>query len=299
MGVTVGIPTYLRDYVLIDTIREVLAQQPPPDEVIIVDQTPIHDEQTEAFLRQHHEGGIIRHIRQQEPSVTKACNRILAEARCEVVLYFDDDVRLSPGLIGVHLRGHADSEVMLYTGTVLTPSNVDEHLRLLEEDSAIQTADFHEHVRGGNMSVRRLAAIAAGGFDESFIGPAQGLENDFAIRLSRVVGGRQIYDPKAWIIHLKAPTGGCRIIDNQNPAWAEWEKTYNIWLMGIRHYWPHSLIFVQRAFRSGPRRRENVLHFWRQPMAWAGFFYGAFVAFRRRNQLRSPFAAAAVSKGKT
>jgi hypothetical protein len=141
------------------------------------------------------------------------------------------------------------------------------------------------------MSVRRQEAIAAGGFDENFIGPAQGHENDFAIRLARVTGGKQIYDPAAWIIHLKAPTGGCRIVSRQNPAWGEWEKSYNLWLIGVRHHWPHSLAFIWGAFRCGPRRKENVLRFWRQPLAWGSFFYGGFIACKRRRALRSPFAA--------
>lgn len=291
--ISVGIPTYLRDYILIDTIRQVLAQQPPANEIIIVDQTPSHDEQTAAFLREHHEQGLIRHIRQEQPSVTQACNRILVESTCDVVLFLDDDVRLSPGLIEAHRRDHEKSGVTLANGAVLQPSQAEAYLRDLENSSEARPADFHDDVRCGNMSVLRSAAIVAGGFDENFIGPAQGHENDFAIRLARIAGGNQIYDPAAWIIHLKAPTGGCRIIIRQNPAWTEWEKSYNVWLMGIRHHWPHSMKFIKGAVRCGPRRRENVLRFWRQPMAWISFCYGALVALSRKNNLRSPFVSPA------
>lgn len=292
MGVTfsVGIPSYLRDCVLADTIRQVLAQEPAPHEIIIVDQTPVHDDETESFLRDHNERGLIRHIRQEHPSVTKARNRILAESKCEIVIFLDDDVQLSAGLFGNHARHYADPRIKLVAGAFLWRWQVEPHLKKLQTNPGIRPSDFHEDVRGGNMSVVRAAAIAAGGFDENFIGPSQGEENDFAIRLARTVGGDQIYDPEAWLLHLKAPVGGCRIISRQNPSWVEWEKSYNVWLMGIRHYWPHNLVFIKRAFLTGPRRRENVLRFWRQPMAWFGFFYGAVVALKRKNSLRSPFA---------
>lgn len=289
VSVSVGIPTYLRDCVLVDTLRQVLAQQPQPDEIIIVDQTPIHDDETESFLRDHQDRGLIKHIRQERPSVTMARNRILAEAKSDIVVYLDDDVQLSPGLFAKHARHYADPAIKLVAGAFLREWEVAAHLQSLRGNPGTRPSDFHEDVRGGNMSVLRSAAIAAGGFDENFIGPAQGEENDFAIRLSRAAEGNQIFDPEAWLLHLKAPVGGCRLITRQNPSWIEWEKSYNVWLMGIRHYWPHSLIFVKRAFLCGPRRRENVLRFWRQPMAWFSFFYAAAVAFIRKNSLRSPF----------
>ena len=291
LTVSVGIPTYLRDCVLIDTIRQVLAQEPQPDEIIIVDQTPTHDDETDSFLREHHERGLIRHIRQEFPHVTKANNRILAESKCDVVIILDDDVQLSPGLFAKHVRHYADPSIKLVAGAFVREWDVEAHLQSLQSNPGTRPSDFHDDVRGGNMSVLRIAAIAAGGFDENFIGPAQGWENDFAIRLARIAGGKQIFDPQAWLLHLKTPVGGCRLITHQNPSWVEWEKSYNVLLMGIRHHWPHSLAFIWGAFRSGPRRRENVLRFWRQPMAWYSFFYGALMAYRRKNSFRSPFVA--------
>ena len=42
VSITVVIPTYGRDRVLVDTIRHVLALVPPPAEVIVLDQTKEH-----------------------------------------------------------------------------------------------------------------------------------------------------------------------------------------------------------------------------------------------------------------
>ena len=288
-SVTVGIPTYLRDKVLVDTIRQVLEQDPAPDSILVVDQTPSHDAETEAFLRDRHDRGLIRHLHQEEPSLTGARNRILAESTSEVVIFIDDDVELPPGFVAAHASNYSDEEVNVVAGAFLLKQNLERHFRELKAQPGVRPADSSEDVRGGNHSVRRTAAIAAGGYDENFIGPAQGEENDFSLRLRKICGGKQIYDPKSWLCHLRVPTGGCRIAGNL--AWEEWQKTSNIWLFGFRHHWPHSLVFVERAFRSGPRRKENILRPWRQPMAWAGFIYAAFSAMRKVGHTRSPFTA--------
>ena len=42
VSITVAIPTYGRDQVLVDTIRHVLTLVPPPTEVVVLDQTKEH-----------------------------------------------------------------------------------------------------------------------------------------------------------------------------------------------------------------------------------------------------------------
>ena len=86
--IAIGIPTYLRDQVLVDTLRYVLAQDPPPDEIVIVDQSPTHDEATTLFLEQLRKAGKINLIAQTEPSLTKARNRILVESTSDVVCFW-------------------------------------------------------------------------------------------------------------------------------------------------------------------------------------------------------------------
>jgi glycosyltransferase involved in cell wall biosynthesis len=283
----VAIPTYLREQVLVATIRQVLRQQPVPDEILVVDQTPFHDAETEIFLSENHGRGLIRHLHQGEPSLTKARNRILAEAKSEVVIFIDDDVELPQGYVAAHAANYEDSSVKLVAGTVLSRQQLDAHLRDLGNSSDVRAADSPGDVRGANHSVWRATAIAAGGYDENFIGSALGEEEDFSIRLGEQCGEKQIYDPKSWLIHLRSPTGGCRIANN--PAWSEWQKTLSIWLFGFRHHWRHPKLSVLTAFRVGPGRKENILHPWRQPFAWLSFFYAAFVALKKVNHVVSPF----------
>ena len=49
-NISVVIPTYGREEVLCQTLRDVLASRPEPTEVVVVDQTPRHEDQTEEFL---------------------------------------------------------------------------------------------------------------------------------------------------------------------------------------------------------------------------------------------------------
>ena len=50
LSVSVAIPTYNRERVLIDTIEHVLAQNPPADEVLVIDQTEEHEPETADFF---------------------------------------------------------------------------------------------------------------------------------------------------------------------------------------------------------------------------------------------------------
>jgi len=139
--------------------------------------------------------------------------------------------------------------------------------------------------------VQRRAAIAAGGYDENFVGAANGEETDLAFRLHDL-GALIIHDPTAWLVHLRSPIGGCRIPRNNH--WAEWEKTVSILLFLARHGPEIEQAAVRNlwatALRAGPLRRENVLLFWRQPYAWASVLYASFVAHKcAKRGVQSPF----------
>src|SRR5205085_4668716 len=78
--VSVVIPTYQREGVLLDTIDYLLRLEPPPAEILIVDQTPEHERETALRLARLESAGQIRHLRLPEPSITRAMNVGLREA---------------------------------------------------------------------------------------------------------------------------------------------------------------------------------------------------------------------------
>jgi len=285
--VTLGIATYLRNEVLIETIRQALRLQPPPDEIIVVDQTPIHDTKTDDFLNACHKQGVIQYIKHDSPSLPKARNRILAESKNNIVIFIDDDVELPESYIASHAANYVDEDIVLVAGPSLTKAQLDAHLQSVEQEVMRRPADSWQDVRGCNHSVRRQSAIEAGGYDENFIASAGGEEGDFSERLREKSGGKQVYDPNAWLIHLRSPSGGCRI--PKNPSWSEWQKTVGPWLYIFRHHKKHQFNFLYWIFRYGPGRRENILQPWRQPGAWMSFVYAAFVARRMVKKVSSPF----------
>jgi GT2 family glycosyltransferase len=208
--ITAAIPTYRRDQVLIDTVRDLLALDPPPAEILVLDQTPEHAPDAAAALRDWDAAGRIRWLRLPEPSIPRAMNRGLLEAGHDLVLFLDDDIRPEPVLLQAHLAAHQSTGAALVAGRVIQPWQEGKDF---SEDTGFHFASpqpaWAEEFMGGNFSVRRAVALALGGFDENFVKVAYRFEAEFAHRLRRA-GHRIYYEPAACIHHLKVATGGTR-----------------------------------------------------------------------------------------
>jgi glycosyltransferase involved in cell wall biosynthesis len=301
VSVTVAIPTYQREAELVATVRCVAAQRRTADEVLVIDQSADHTAATNEALASAERAGRIRWIRQPEASLTKARNRALGEARGEVVLFIDDDVLLPEQFVAHHVRHFEGGRVDAAAGPALDREDAFDWSELPAGDPKIRglrmtNSSGHRvegvpHLTGCNHSVRRESAILAGGYDELFIGSAYGEDNDFALRLFER-GGRFIYDPEAWLIHLRAP-GASRVVGN--PAMQEWKKTASALLFAMRHgraLGMHRDLW-KAAARMGPLRKETVVRPWRWPWAWASFAYAVYEArWRARHPVVSPFEGA-------
>ncbi|MFO0075323.1 MAG: glycosyltransferase [Cyanobacteriota bacterium] len=210
MTISVAIPSYGRDAVLVDSIASLLALDPPPWELLVVDQTPRHDEASERQLALWQEQGRIRWIRQSPPSITAAMNRALEEARGDRVLFLDDDIIPAPRLLQAHAEAAALHPDAMLAGRVLQPwhgglPDPDGAPFLFNSLSPRQVKEF----MGGNVSIPRQIAIDLGGFDRNFVKVAYRFEAEFAHRW--VQAGHPIqYVPEALIHHLKAGGGGTR-----------------------------------------------------------------------------------------
>ncbi len=286
--ITVAVPTYGREAVLVDTLSMLLSQTGAPDELLVVDQTPCHEEETGAALRAWDAAGAIRWLRLSPPSITRAMNTALVEAAGPVVLFLDDDVIPAPGLVAKHAAAYRDPSVWAVVGQVLQPGEeptdcrldggmvgsphanagpaVDLALRVrksvtrsvtttvsrdgLWRDIAFRfnstmPAEVH-NVMAGNLSVRRERALQIGGFDENFVRVAYRFETDFARRIC-CAGGRILFEPRASIRHLRAPSGGTRTyIDHRRS-----------------HRPDHSVGDYYYAFRHGGRWERWMYSVWR------------------------------------
>jgi glycosyltransferase involved in cell wall biosynthesis len=210
LALSVAIPTYRRESVLLDTLEYLLHLNPRAAEILVIDQTEQHEHATETYLKESALAGRIRWLRLDRPSITHAMNCALVEASQEIVLFIDDDIRPDSGLLTAHFAAHQMYPDTLIAGRVIQPWQENQNFTIAH--------DFHfatlkpmwiEEFMGGNFSVDRHVALRLGGFDENFVRVAYRFEAEFAHRY--VFSGRRIFfEPGACLHHLKTGKGGTR-----------------------------------------------------------------------------------------
>lgn len=285
---TIAIPTFGREEVLLSTLAQLVALPGAPRlELLVVDQTPSHEAATEEALRSWERSGAIRRLMLQPPSLTAARNAALRSARADVVLFLDDDMVVPAHLAQEHLRLFADPSVAAVTGEVFNcldwrrPPPLDRPREGTRAHSGVAEECDARNISGGNHSVRRSVALAVGGYDEQFVASALGEDLDFSQRLL-TAGHRIRYNPAAWIIHLGYPRGGCGITGNAQ--WPEWSHSANLLLYAFRHSrrQKNTLHILWMALRNGPLRKEMLRQPHRWPAAWWGFVMGAVYGWKHR-----------------
>lgn len=208
--VSVVIPTYGREQVLLRTLESLRPQVAPRHELIVVDQSESHTADTARALEIMVDRSEVRWIRLPEPSIPGAMNRGLLEARGRIVLFLDDDIEPGPELLEAHAKCHRDAgESIIVAGQVLQPDEATEELDGTQFSFRSSIAQEVREFMGGNFSVLRRFAIEVGGFDESFRGAAYRFEAEFSMR-ARNAGSSIRFEPRAGVRHLRAPAGGTR-----------------------------------------------------------------------------------------
>jgi len=141
-------------------------QEPPPDEVIVVD-----NGSKDATARIAKEKGA-RVVREPEPGVHRARQAGLEAARFEVVAQTDADTRVLPGWIAAIKRGFEDPDtvvtygpIALYEAPVLDRWLARYAFPLFLRLTALLG---QPNVSGANHAVRREAALAVGGYDRPY-----------------------------------------------------------------------------------------------------------------------------------
>lgn len=219
-GLSIVIPTYQRDSVLTDTIQYLLPLVSQTSEILVIDQTLEHDQQTDQLLSDWDEQGIIRWIRLEKPSLPHAENIGFGQAIYKTVLFLDDDIIPSEQLLEAHLESHRNSDCWAVVGQVLQPWQKPDALQRPDHHKGVrQDIEFPFHstipandlrnVMAGNLSVNREKALEIGGFDENFIGAAYRADTEFARRIVKAGGGIS-FNPDASIKHLRVASGGTR-----------------------------------------------------------------------------------------
>jgi glycosyltransferase involved in cell wall biosynthesis len=221
--VTVAIPTLGRFEEVRDTLEAILSGTRVPDEILVSDQNRPAIPELDAYLASR--SLLIRHLRTEPRGVVFNMNCLLREARGDVILYLDDDVVPTPGLVEAHLRNYADPTMVGVAGRVEQPSGD------LPAEEVREVGAFHPwsgrmvfrfnglraqdcvFAQGANMSFDRRKLASISGFDEGFIGNGYFFESDATLRLTRAFNRPLRFDPEASLRHLAAPRGGARVHD--------------------------------------------------------------------------------------
>ena len=198
----------------------------------------------------------VRLVALAEAGLCRARNAALRATAAEIVLYVDDDVVPERGLVQGHRSAYREHPraVGVAGREELPPGAAPSgFLRRLAVDGLRRLAarrpgsrpfldaegrpvglvtptglflcDFSRRLpcrvhtpRGCNMSFRREALLAVGGFDEGFVGVARREESDASLRLLAARPSSELwFAPEAGLLHLMAPSGGCR--DDGGRAW--------------------------------------------------------------------------------
>ena len=264
--VAVAIPTYNREAVLIATISQVLAQSPPADEVLVIDQSESHATETERALKDWQAQGAIRYVRHAPPNLPGARNKALRETTCDIVIFIDDDVDLRDGFVGSHLRNYLlEPTVVAVAGRASQRLGWPRRRRPRRWRPSLDYLffDFNSAERkegigafcGGNHSVRRKEILKLGGYDEAFEGTALREESDLALRVI-AAGGKIIFEPNAYLHHLAVPSGGCRVQE-----WGDLSAARSVLRFASKHWrtlgW-YAIREVWLAYRLGVMNRANL-----------------------------------------
>ena len=272
------VATYRRSASLLDTIGDLLVNIGPSYEVIVVDQSPAVAAQVAFALDRLVATGQIRYLRVSPANLPYARNIGLCRALGEVVVYCDDDVRVGPGFLAWHVACYSDPSVGAVAGGVRLEGTDHDGAgsapgdavgRLLKDGSF--TANLHHETpcdvdfgMGCNMSFRRSALTAIGGFDERYRVNFFREESDVFARVKRA-GYRVRFEPRAFCLHLRAPTGGARTEDLGERLFATFSNETLFFLhVCRRRYLGLFLLRMARMIYGNWRSRYG----WRRP-GWA------------------------------
>jgi glycosyltransferase involved in cell wall biosynthesis len=243
--ISVAIPTYNREEVLIDTIENALYNQSLKDiELIIIDQSLSHTVEVQKKLDSIKDSRL-RYFKTSPPSVTAARNFALNLATTPYIIFLDDDVNLDNNIFKeFYTTFKSMPEVSALAGRVMQKGFpiLDQILEF--DDLAIshggftsKHSGFTNAFPGGNCALRVKEALLAGGFDTRYKKNAFREENDLSMRLSRL-GYKIYFQPKAKLTHLAAPYGGNRV------------KTH---IYDNFSFYPNELFFTLRFAKRGKK----------------------------------------------
>jgi GT2 family glycosyltransferase len=259
---------------VVDCIRDLLAQDYRPLEILIVDQSGGPPPGLEGLPAAHRD--LISYHKAAFRGLPEARNYGTQHARYNAIVFVDDDIRCGPYLVREHLRALRKPGVGVVAGGIEEVHG--------QNGNRVRAGTFRwwtasplrgfssreehdaQHAPGGNFSVWRQVLAAAGGFDERLnMGAALYEETELCLRV-RKAGFRVYFNGAARLTHLAAGDGGCRVRDI--PAYV-YGLAHNRAILIRRHvpahFWPAAmarlalLVLSYAAHYQSPRAIANGL----------------------------------------
>jgi len=280
--ISIVIPTYGREQVLLNTLASLLNLQSTASEIVLVDQTPVHEQHVNQQLEKWANQGKIHWLRGSKPSIPTSMNLGVSKAGGKYLLFLDDDIVPDSHLLDAHLAAHRANCGDLIAGRVLQPWHGDAH------DSHPFTrgaGEFKQEFMGGNFSISRRLLLELGGFDENFKGAAYNFEREFSDRF--LASGHTIwYEPSALIRHLHHSTGGTRSKGTHLTSWNPRHPVGAYYYLLISPSVQWRLVKVAKRFFSSVITRHHLKSPWFIPVTWVSELSGLLWALGLR--LRGP-----------
>lgn len=204
---TLVIPSRNRGEMLVETVRSVLEGDAVPAEILVVDQSEAPNRMLQALAREHE--GCVRYLWGPDRGVSKARNRGIRDARHEVLLFVDDDVRVTRtwcrDLVGALVEAGPEAAV---TGRVLPEASGDDEgfvpSTIDRPEPAVYSGRIGTDILySNNMALWRSLVEAVGPFDERLGGGTafrNAEDNELGFRILEA-GFRIHYTPDAVLYH--------------------------------------------------------------------------------------------------
>jgi GT2 family glycosyltransferase len=204
-AVSVVIPTHERREALRRALSSLAEQTAAADDYEVVVALDACADGTGEMLESHAAPFALRWVEPGSRGRAAACNAAIAEARGDVLIVLDDDMRASPELVERH-RGHhppGSRRCVMGAVPVVLEEGSTHAARYVERkfDAHLSRLGDPEHLNlprsfyTGNASLRAETMREVGGFDESF-GVYGNEDVELSLRL-RKAGVELAYDPEA------------------------------------------------------------------------------------------------------
>jgi glycosyltransferase involved in cell wall biosynthesis len=197
--VSVVIPTIDRYPWLRTVLGHLDRQTVAPDEVLVVDQTPVERREDVAALAP--DGLPLRVLTSEVAGQCTARNLALHAATGELLLFLDDDDELPEDLLATLLARLVQTGVDAVSGVAVEPGE--------DAPDAAFTRFRQSDVFPTNNTLLRRSALADSGLFDLAFDRGERADHDLGMRLY-LAGRRLVLDPGAEVLHHHAPRGGLR-----------------------------------------------------------------------------------------